>query len=533
MMPISNSSVFQSQTIDPTAPAKPLDSVTADATAVQAIADAPPPASVTVELSLNAQFINAVSLSQQRLSQLSNTDSTGQQSTLLSAVQILVDAFNSLPATDSSQTLLESPNLQSQLVQSLNSTNTNPGAPGTAEALAQIGISLQSPQFSSISSKLSLDSGVLTSVFGSNGQATVSTLQQTLDSFSQIATQFAEQLSVASSAALPALTNTPTASLTPADVLESQRLSLDQAEVSTLPPVAQPVTPQGQANTPAVLAATSAPTPQPATANSVPPAQANTLSYTQAEQAAAAQAAIQQSSAGLNTVLTAGAEAAAQATAAQNAAAAAAQVASSTNTGQNAAASLAAANAAASAALEQAQAAQRAVDILIQQHDAALAAAAQASPSQGTGSAATQQASATQTTAANLAAASAAVEAALQEARLAEDAASQAAQSQASLAATPAAPETTSSTPANPGTTPVTSTPGTQNPSSAVLQQLAEELDPLRANPALAGAIAAYNLAGGRGAATPVGPNTAPQRVSAVSSTARTGVISDQRGRTA
>ena len=335
MMPIFSSSVSQPQTITPTAPTNPLDSVTANSTAVQAIGDAPPPASVTVELSPIAQFINAVSQSRQQLAQLPDAASTGQQNTLLGAVQNVVDAFNLLPAPDYGQTPLEPVNLQSQLVQSLTTATGNTGAPTTSEALAQIGISLRSPQLSSLGSSLALDNNVLTSAFSGNSQTTTNTLQQTLDSFSQIATQFAEQLSAAASSALPALTNTPPVPLTPADVIANERLNLDQAELSTLPP---PVAQQSAVNAPATQAAAqpAAPLAQAANgaaqatqpANSAATAQTNAQTSPQIEQAsAAAQAATQQSAAGLNTVLTAGAAAAAQATAAQSAAAAAAQAA--------------------------------------------------------------------------------------------------------------------------------------------------------------------------------------------------------------
>jgi len=532
MMPIFTSSVFQPQTIAPTAPANPLDPVTADGTAVQAIGDAPPPASVSVELSPVAQFINAVSQSRQQLALLPDAAGAGQQNTLLGAVQNVVDAFNLLPTADYGQTLLEPINLQSQLVQSLTTTTGNASAPTTSEALAQIGISLRSPQLSNLGSSLALDNNVLASAFSGNSQTTTNTLQQTLDSFSQIAMQFAEQLSAAASSALPALTNTPPVPLTPADVIVNERLNLDRAELSTLPPpVAQQSAVNGPANQTAEQTATQAAAPSAQapnngaqvspTANSAAAVPANVQTSPQIEQAtAAAQAATQQSAAGLNTVLTAGAAAAAQATAAQSAAAAAAQAASSASTTQNTSANVAAA----AAALEQAQAAQRAIDFLIQQHDAALAAAAQVGSTQQT--AATN---ATQTTAANLAAAIAAVDAAAQEARAAEDAATQAAQAQALLAPAPAGSPANTPAPAAQPAVSAAAASETQSPAAVLQQQLALQLDPLRANPALAGAIAAYNLAGGRVATAPV-PSAAPQRVSPVNASARAGTISTGTG---
>jgi hypothetical protein len=219
--------------------------------------------------------------------------------------------------------------------------------------------------------------------------------------------------------------------------------------------------------------------------------QAATRSASQASDAAAAAA--QNAAANLNQANAARAQAASQATIAQNAAAAAAN-----NNGASAG-NVAAANAAAASAQAQARAAQAAAASLAADSVAATNAAAQARAAQNAASGqqainaaaaiAAQQATAAQSTAANLAVANAAAAAA-----------AQAAQSAQAAAATAAAQQSLTVQEAVNQATAAQQTPAAQdaaNLAAAAQQTPPGQADPLRANPALAGAIAAYSIRDG------------------------------------
>jgi hypothetical protein len=633
MFPISSSTlttpgIVNFPAVAPTvqaAPVAPLAQVGGNTvTAVGTATDAPAQASVTVDLSPVASFLLTVSQSQQQITQLQAAVANGDDpqdaairaSALNDATQNVVNAFNLLPSVDFDQAQRQGPSLLNNLVQSL-TRQTDATQPRTAaQSLARIGVTLQPPLLSDLSGGLSLDNEVLRAAFNTDRESTTSTLQNTLATFNELATRFAEQLSAAGSAQLPALgtyqqqaldtyqQQTLTQALTPADIAANARLDLARAELdlvsqiglpetaadrlaaqranleqpaNTLTQTRSPIVNPLQASTAEVIAAqnaeaarvaidaatraddadASAPALQADQADAAQSAlrtdqaaraaqtgdteQANgttkadeavaqganqlngasqsddaaaqasdtTTQASDAAQAAAdaarataaAQAARQQSASGLGAVTTAGAQAAAQANIAQAAAANAAanNPANATDAqqaiaAQTAATNVAAANAAATAASAQAQAAQNAANALAAQNNAALAAAAQARVAQSTAgtpeaaaaaaAVAAQQASAAQTTAANLAAANAAAAQASQQALAAQAAAAQAASLQ---------------------------------------------LDPLRANPALAAAIAAYNISDPAvlGANARAAQTTTPgiPRVAAVGAATATGGI--------
>jgi len=211
MFPISSSAL--------TAPQIPVASPASATTAVDnstvarvgSALDAPAPASVTIDLSPVASFLLTVSQSRQQLTQLQSAIANGadpqaatrRAATLNETTQNVVNAFNLLPAVDFNQPQQQSASLLNNLVQSLTrQTATNTATP--QQDLARIGLTLQPPLLSDATGGLSLDNEVLRAAFNSNGARTTSTLQNTLDTFSNLATQFAEQLSAAGSASLPA-----------------------------------------------------------------------------------------------------------------------------------------------------------------------------------------------------------------------------------------------------------------------------------------------------------------------------------------
>lgn len=598
--------------VSPTAETAPVAQVNSSTiTPVGSATDAPAQASVTVDLSPVANFLLTVSQSQEQITQLQAAVANGEDpqeaaaraATLNDATQNVVNAFNLLPGVDFNQAQPPGPSLLNSLVESLNRQSTEPrnAAQSQAQNLARIGVTLQPPLLSDAAAGLSLDNEILRASFNTDRQSTTETLQNTLNTFSELATRFAEQLSAAGSGALPALATAQQAALTPADLAANARLDLARAELDQLAQnpfqetaadrlaaqraaLEQPLTPRDtapdspivnplRASTAEVIAAQNAEareanvnalasqqTQQAQNAQSLQAQNAesqqaqNAQSLQAADQAqrdqaadrltnqtqnqaatqaanqqadaareqadnaadvnaqrsaaqtaseaaqatAAAQAARQQAASGLSAATAARAQAATQATIAQNAAATAAsnnpanataeQQAVST---QNAATNLAAADAAASAAQAQAQAAQSAADELAAsaaqasataaQARAALAAAATPEAANAAAAILAQQASAAQTTASNLAAANAAAADAAQQARAAQVAAVQA----------------------------------------ATVQN-----NPLQGNPALAAAIAAYNitdpaLLGANARATQSTVSAIP-RVSAVSSPART-----------
>ena len=550
---------------------------------------------MSVELSPVANFLLTVSQSQQQLTQLQTAVANGataqqtaeQAATLNDTTQNVVNAFNLLPAVDFNQAEPQGPSLLNNLVQSLQQQSQASNASqqqSAAQNLARIGVTLQPPLLSDATGGLSLDNEVLRTAFRSNQQATTDTLQNTLNTFSELATRFAEQLSAAGTSAAAALTARQQPGLTPADIAENARLdvartALDQLaqnpfqetaadrlaaqragqeqrpdtqslappspivnplQASTAEVIAQQnaeaanATQQAnaapQANAAQQTAARQASDTQAQPANTSNTAQVNPSTTAQADAQAARQAADaaataaaarQQSSASLSAVNAASTQAANQAATARSAAdaAASASVANSANAtpaqqanaAQAAASNLASANAAAAAAEAQAQAAQNAVESLAAQNAAANAAAQQASAAQAAATTpeaanaaaaiAAQQASAAQATAANLAAANAAAATAAQQAGAAQNAAAQAqaAQVQAS-----------------------------QNAATqvAAVQASTQQNDPLRANPALASAIAAYNINNtGANTATAQAAAEAIPRVPAVEATARSRAI--------
>lgn len=191
MFPISSAALTTPANISPVAESAAVAPVRADlVTAADSATDAPTPASVSVELSPVANFLLTVSQSQQQLAQLQDPE---QAATLNETTQNVVNAFNLLPAVDFNQTEPQGPSLLSQLVESLN--NANQQQQTAAQNLARIGLTLQPPLLSDATGGLSLDNEVLRAAFRSNQQATTDTLQNTLNTFSSVATRFAEQLS--------------------------------------------------------------------------------------------------------------------------------------------------------------------------------------------------------------------------------------------------------------------------------------------------------------------------------------------------
>jgi hypothetical protein len=548
--------------------------------------DAPAQASVQVDLSPVANFLLTVSQSREQIAQLQTAIANGadpqeaaaRASTLNDATQNVVNAFNLLPGVEFNQAQPQGPSLLNSLVESLNRQTfgaesarqlnqanqleqPQSAARSLAQSLSRIGVTLQPPLLSDAAAGLSLDNQILRASFNTDNQSTTNTLQNTLDTFSELATRFAEQLSAAGSAALPALASAQQDALTPQDLVANARLDMARAELDLLrqiplPDTAadrlaaqraeleQPLTPRAtapdspivnplQASTAEVIAARNAEARE-ANINALPSQQTQSAqslrAADQAEQSqaadaaqenqaapdaitersaaqaasdaaqatAAAQATRQQAASGLSAATAASTQAAAQANIAQNAASAAAAANSSNATAeqqavaaQTAATNLAAANAAAASALAQAQAAQSAADALAAQSAAASAAAAQAraalaaattpEAANAAGAIAAQQAAAAQTTASNLAAANAAAADAQQQARAAQ---------------------------------------------VAAVQASTVQTNPLQGNPALAAAIAAYNitdpaLLGANARATQSAVSATP-RVSAVTATART-----------
>lgn len=562
--------------VSPTAETAAVASVnSATVTPVGSALDSPAQASVSVDLSPVANFLLTVSQSREQIAQLQATVANGadpqeaaaRASALNDATQNVVNAFNLLPSVEFNQAQPPGPSLLNRLVESLNrqtfgaeaarqANQPQDAGQSLAQSLSRIGVTLQPPLLSDAAAGLSLDNEILRTSFNTDNQATTNTLQNTLDTFSELATRFAEQLSAAGSGALPALASAQQDALTPEDVVANARLDLARAELDLLrqiplpdtgadrlaaqraaleQPLAQqatapesPIVNPLRASTSEVIAAQNAEareagintlaSQQPQTAQSLQAAAQEQAAQEQTDAAtdvnaerstaqaaseaaqatAAAQAARQQAASGLSAATAASAQAAAQANIAQNAASAAAAASSADASAeqqavaaQTAATNLAAANAAAASALAQAQAAQSAADALAAQSAAASAAAAEAraalaaattpEAANAAGAIAAQQAAAAQTTASNLAAANAAAADAAQQARAAQIAAVQAATVQA---------------------------------------------NPLQGNPALAAAIAAYNIndptllgANARVAQATVG---ATPRVSAVTAPGRT-----------
>ena len=486
--------------------------------------DAPAQASVQVDLSPVANFLLTVSQSREQITQLQAAvvngadpqEAAARATALNDATQNVVNAFNLLPGVEFNQAQPQGPSLLNNLVESLNRQTfganasqqpnqaNQPNQPQSAaqslaQSLSRIGVTLQPPLLSDAAAGLSLDNEILRASFNTDNQSTTNTLQNTFDTFSELATRFAEQLSAAGSAARPALASAQQDALTPEDLVANARLDLARAELDLLRQVPLQDTAADR------LAAQRAELEQPLTPRAtspdspiVNPLQASTADVIAAQNAEAREAGTRE--ADINALPSQQSQTAQSLPAAgqveQNQAADASQenqAASNASTERSAAqtASDAAQATAAAQALAQAQAAQSAADVLAAQSAEASAVAAQAraalaaattpEAANAAGAIAAQQAAAAQTTAGNLAAANAAAADAQQQARAAQ---------------------------------------------VAAVQASTVQTNPLQGNPALAAAIAAYNISDpallGANARAAQATVSATPRVSAVTGPART-----------
>ncbi|WP_432380494.1 hypothetical protein [Duganella sp. P38] len=233
MFPISSltpSAATELQPVNRAAEAAAVNSATINA--VGSALDAPPAASVQVDLSPVASFLLTVTNAQQQLAQAQGTQAQRADS-VNAAVQNVVDAFNLLPTVDFDQGQPLEASLLNNLVNSLNQQN-NDGANTQAQNLARLGLTLQPPLLSDLTGGLSLEPELLRAAFGANDRQTTDTLQNTLNSFRDQATQFAERLAAAGSSQIPGLNPFQQPALTPADLAANARLSLARAEIDNL-----------------------------------------------------------------------------------------------------------------------------------------------------------------------------------------------------------------------------------------------------------------------------------------------------------
>ena len=573
--------------VSPTAQTAAVDAVSSSTiTPVGSALDAPAQASVQVDLSPVANFLLTVSQSREQITQLQAAVANGadpqeaaaRASTLNDATQNVVNAFNLLPSVDFNQSQPQGPSLLNSLVDSLNrqtfganateqlnqadrSDQASSAAQSLAQSLSRIGVTLQPPLLSDAAAGLSLDNEILRASFNTDNQSTTDTLQNTLDTFSELATRFAEQLSAAGTGALPALASAQQAALTPEDLVANARLDMARAELDLLrqipsPDTAadrlaaqradleQPLAPRAtapdspivnplQASTAEVIAAQNAEARQ-AGINALPSQQTQSAQALQAagqaEQNQAANAAEEnQAAANANTERSAAQAAsdAARATAAAQAvrqqaasglnaaAAASTQAAAQANIAQNAASAAAAANAANATAEQQAFAAQTAATNLAAANAAAASALAQAQ--------------AAQSAADLLAAQSAEASAAAAQARAALAAATtpEAASAAGAIAAQQsAAAQTTASNLASANAAAADAQQQARAAQVAAVQASTVQTNPLQGNPALAAAIAAYHITDpavlGANARAVQSTVTATPRVAAVTGPART-----------
>jgi len=145
---------------------------------------------VTIDLSPVASFLLSVTNSQQQLSELQgNTtlNNAARADTLNTAVQNVVDAFNLLPTVDFDQGQPQQASLLNNLVNSL-TQQTNDSVNTQAQNLAQLGVTLQPPLLSDLTGGLSLEPEQLRAAFNANNQQTTSTLDNTLNTFRNLAT---------------------------------------------------------------------------------------------------------------------------------------------------------------------------------------------------------------------------------------------------------------------------------------------------------------------------------------------------------
>lgn len=298
MFPISSASLTTPGNVAPVAESAAVAPVRSDlASAAGSATDAPAAAAVSVDLSPVANFLLTVSQSQEQLSQLQTANAEPRQAaaSLNDATQNVVDAFNLLPSVDFNQTQPQGPSLLNKLVQSLQQQTLASGAPQAqqtaAQNLARIGVTLQAPLLSDATGGLSLDNEVLRAAFHTSRQATTQTLQNTLSTFSELATRFAEQLSSAGTSALEALAARQQAPLTPADAAANARLEQARMELDLLAHNADAGAPVQAAAAAANAADTAA--AQQATAVHNASAAQDAVARTQAAQSAAQVAAVQ------------------------------------------------------------------------------------------------------------------------------------------------------------------------------------------------------------------------------------------------
>lgn len=202
-------------------------------------ADAPE-SSASIDLSPVANFLLMVSQSREELTQLHTALANGAQpreaaASVNDAAQNIVNAFNLLPSVDFNQTQSQTPSLLNSLVHSLRQpTTATPAAWTPEQRLARIGVTLQAPLLSDATGGLSLDNEVLRAAFNRQPQHAMQALQDTLDTFSDVASRYAEQLSAAGNSEAEAQAARPQPSLTPADVAANARLDLARAELDHL-----------------------------------------------------------------------------------------------------------------------------------------------------------------------------------------------------------------------------------------------------------------------------------------------------------
>lgn len=208
--------------------------------AVDTATDAPPAASVAVDLSPVASFLLAVNNAQEQLGQAPGS-SAQRADTVNAAVQKVVDGFNLLPSVDFDQGAAQQASLLNNLVNSLNQ-QPNDGASSQAQQLSQLGVTLQPPLLSDLAGGLSLEPEQLRAAVNANNEQATSTLQNTLATFRQLATDFAEQLSAAGSSQIPGLNPDELPALTQQDLAANARLDLARATLDSLSQSPQPET---------------------------------------------------------------------------------------------------------------------------------------------------------------------------------------------------------------------------------------------------------------------------------------------------
>lgn len=245
---LSSSPAAELQAVNRTAEATAVNSATINP--VGSALDAPPAASVQVDLSPVASFLLSVTNAQDQLAQVQGTQAQ-RADTVNAAVQNVVDSFNLLPTVDFDQGQPAETSLLNNLVNSLNQqVNDGVNTNTQAQNLSRLGVTLQPSLLSELSGGLSLEPELLRTAFNANDQQTTQTLQNTLNTFRQQATEFAERLSAAGSSQIAGLNPFQQPALTPADLATNTRLQLtdvQSTQQTSAPAVAQALT-AAQAN---------------------------------------------------------------------------------------------------------------------------------------------------------------------------------------------------------------------------------------------------------------------------------------------